>query len=95
MNSFLNYFKNSNFLSFFLSFLNYFDCFRTSVYGEQSIEVAPIWYEYGRALLMKEQENPSDDLLGAVAAEAKKQAKVISEELNVLTTIILLITRVN
>lgn len=32
---------------------------------------------------MKEQENPSDDLLGAVAAEAKKQAKTLGEELNV------------
>lgn len=31
---------------------------------------------------MKEQENPTDDLLGAVAEEAKKQAKALGEELN-------------
>jgi hypothetical protein len=55
---------------------------RISAHGEQTIEVAPIWFEYGRALLMKEQENPTDDLLGAVAEEAKKQAKVLGEELN-------------
>lgn len=44
--------------------------------------MAPLWFEYGRALLMKEQENPTDDLLGAVAEEAKKQAQALGQELN-------------
>jgi hypothetical protein len=56
--------------------------FRITLQGEQTIQVAPLWFEYGRALLMKEQENPTDDLLGAVAEEAKKQAKALGEELN-------------
>jgi hypothetical protein len=55
---------------------------RITSQGEQTIQVAPLWFEYGRALLMKEQENPTDDLLGAVAEEAKKQAKALGEELN-------------
>jgi hypothetical protein len=59
-----------------------FIIYRITAHGEQTIDVAPIWFEYGRALLMKEQENPTDDLLGAVAEEAKKQAKVLGEELN-------------
>ena len=50
-------------------------------YGDQSIESAPAWFEYGNALLLKEEENPSDDLLGAAAAEARKAAKVLGEEL--------------
>jgi hypothetical protein len=32
---------------------------------------------------MKEQESPTDDLLGAVAQEAKKQAHALSVELGV------------
>lgn len=40
-------------------------------------------FEYGRALLMKEQDNPSDDLLGAMAAEAKKQAQALGDDLSV------------
>jgi hypothetical protein len=30
---------------------------------------------------MKEQDNPSDDLLGAMAAEARKQAQALGDEL--------------
>jgi hypothetical protein len=45
--------------------------------------LAPVWYEYGNALLLKEEETPSDNLLGAAADEAKKQAKVLSMELAV------------
>lgn len=52
-----------------------------SAFGEKSVEVAPAWFEYGRALLLKEQESPSDDLLGAVAAEAKKQAQTLGQAL--------------
>lgn len=37
---------------------------RVQQFGEQSLQAAPAWFEYGRALLLKEQENPSDDLLG-------------------------------
>jgi hypothetical protein len=54
---------------------------RVATYGDKSLEVAPAWFEYGRALLLKEQENPSDDLLGAAAAEAKKQAQALGQEL--------------
>lgn len=39
--------------------------------------LAPIWFEYGNALLAKEEDSPSDDLLGAAAAEAKRQARNI------------------
>jgi len=35
-------------------------------YSEQSIELAPIWYEYGNSLLAKEEDNPTDSLLGKV-----------------------------
>ena len=56
-------------------------CTRVATYGEQCLEVAPAWFEYGRALLLKEQESPSDDLLGAVAAEAKKQAQSLGDQL--------------
>lgn len=33
-------------------------------YGDKSIEAAPAWFEYGIALLTKEQDCPSDELLG-------------------------------
>mmetsp|Transcript_10240 Transcript_10240/g.15510 ORF Transcript_10240/g.15510 Transcript_10240/m.15510 type:complete len:346 (-) Transcript_10240:160-1197(-) len=56
--------------------------FCSEKYGDDSIEIAPVWLEYGRALLLKEQENPTDDLLGAMSAEAKKQAQALGAELN-------------
>jgi hypothetical protein len=46
-------------------------------YGDQSIECAPVWYEYGNILLEKEEENPSDSLLGVAATEAKKAAQLL------------------
>lgn len=52
-------------------------------FGDQSIESAPAWLEYGSALLGKEEENPSDDLLAAASAEAKKQAVALGKELSV------------
>jgi hypothetical protein len=54
-----------------------------SRFGDQSIESAPAWLEYGSALLVKEEENPSDDLLAAASAEAKRQAAVLGKELAV------------
>ena len=36
--------------------------------------MAEFWYEYGNALLAKEEENPSDDLLGVATREAKAAA---------------------
>jgi uncharacterized protein YggE len=54
-----------------------------SRFGDESIESAPAWLEYGSALLVKEEENPSDDLLAAATAEAKKQAAVLGQELAV------------
>ena len=35
-------------------------------YGEMSLESADVYFEYGNALLQKEEENPSDGLLGNV-----------------------------
>lgn len=34
-----------------------------------SVEAAAAWYEYGHALLLKEEDNPSNDLLGNVQGE--------------------------
>eukprot|EP01042_Synura_sphagnicola_P000954 gene954-1075_t len=45
--------------------------------GDDDLALAPIWFEYGNALLAKEEDSPSDDLLGAAAAEAKRQARNI------------------
>ena len=36
----------------------------------RSIEAAPAWFEYGNALLTKEEDNPSEALLGDTAAPA-------------------------
>ena len=47
---------------------------RIEIYGEMDVECARAYYEYGNALLMKEEDNPSDDLLGAAAKEARKAA---------------------
>ena len=47
---------------------------RIDVHGEMDAECARAYYEYGNALLMKEEDNPSDDLLGAAAKEARKAA---------------------
>ena len=42
--------------------------------GDFALELAPIWFEYGNALLCKEEETPTDELLGAAAEEAKKNS---------------------
>jgi hypothetical protein len=34
-----------------------------------SVEAAAAWYEYGHVLLLKEEENPSNDLLGNVQSD--------------------------
>ena len=48
---------------------------------DMSPECAIVWYAYGDALLFKEEENPTDDLLGAAASEAKKAAAALAAEL--------------
>ncbi len=47
-------------------------------YGEDAEEVASAWYEYGNALLQKEEENPSYGLLGS-ATEKEVEAKAAKE----------------
>lgn len=42
------------------------------IYGEMSVESARAYYEYGNALLMQEEENPSKDLLGGVEEEGQE-----------------------
>lgn len=42
-------------------------------HGEDSLEVAPAWFEYGNALLQKEEENPSYGLLGNAAQKAVEE----------------------
>ena len=34
-----------------------------------SVEAAAAWYEYGNVILLKEEENPSDTLLGNVESD--------------------------
>lgn len=34
-----------------------------------SVEAAAAWYEYGNVLLLKEEENPTNDLLGNVQSD--------------------------
>ena len=41
-------------------------------YGEDNIRCAHLWFEYGNALLEKEETNPSDDLLGFAHSQAKE-----------------------
>mmetsp|Transcript_37344 Transcript_37344/g.38024 ORF Transcript_37344/g.38024 Transcript_37344/m.38024 type:complete len:459 (+) Transcript_37344:38-1414(+) len=51
-------------------------------FGDDSIQVAPVWFEYGNALLSKEEDSPTDDLLGKSAAdEVKKQIKETIEDI--------------
>lgn len=38
--------------------------FRVEEFGELSVEAAQAYYEYGNALLIQQEENPSDNLLG-------------------------------
>lgn len=35
-------------------------------YGQSSVQAAAAWYEYGNALLLKEEENPANGVLGNV-----------------------------
>jgi len=45
-----------------------------------SLESAVAYYEYGNALLLKEEENPSNDLLGNVDGAATNDSKKIEDE---------------
>jgi hypothetical protein len=38
-------------------------------YGDLSVDTAPAYFEYGSALLLKEEDNPTNGLLGNVNAE--------------------------
>lgn len=49
-------------------------------FGDKSLVVAPVWFEYGNALLSKEEDNPSNNLLGTAANEAKKAAQMLGAE---------------
>lgn len=51
-----------------------------SRYGDDSIQVAPIWFEYGNALLSKEEDSPTDELLGVAEDVAKEAIKQIQDE---------------
>ena len=46
-----------------MSFLN-----SEEIYGQSSVQAAAAWYEYGNALLLKEEENPANGVLGNVEA---------------------------
>jgi len=37
-------------------------------YGQSSVQAAAAWYEYGNVLLLKEEENPANGVLGNVEA---------------------------
>jgi hypothetical protein len=50
--------------------------------ADMSPDCAPIWFAYGDALLRQEEENPTDDLLGTAASEAKKAAASLASELS-------------
>ena len=45
-------------------------------------DCAAIWYAYGDCLLCKEEESPTDDLLGTAASEAKRAAAALASELS-------------
>ena len=49
-------------------------------FGDKSLVVAPLWFEYGNALLAKEEDNPSNNLLGTAANEAKKAVQMLGSE---------------
>jgi hypothetical protein len=55
---------------------------KISEHGEMDIQTAEAYFEYGNALLMKEEETPTDDLLGAAAAEAKIAASTLTKILS-------------
>jgi len=55
-----------------------------------SPDCASIWFAYGDALLRQEEENPTDDLLGTAASEAKKAAASLASELSGPVSIVLL-----
>ncbi len=52
--------------------MNSFYIYRNEEFGELSVESALAYYEYGNALLAKEEENPSNDFLGSVPNDEEK-----------------------
>ena len=44
--------------------------FSEEKYGQSSPQAAAAWYEYGNALLLKEEENPANGVLGNVNPDA-------------------------
>lgn len=66
----------------YIRFFFFIIVFREQDDGENaSPELARVWFEYGNALLLKEEENPSVDLLGTVASEARKAASELAIEI--------------
>lgn len=45
-----------------------------------SLETAQAWYEYGNVLLLKEEENPTNDLLGNVQQDPNRPNEVPEDE---------------
>lgn len=45
-----------------------------------SLETAQAWYEYGNVLLLKEEENPTNDLLGNVQQDPSHPNEVPEDE---------------
>lgn len=54
---------------------------RVEEFGELSLQAAPAYYEYGNALLVQQEENPSDTLLGNADSNGDDgtQAKTVED----------------
>ena len=61
-------------------------------YGDSAAECAFVWFEYGNSLLRQEEENPSDDLLGTAATEAKKAASMLAAEIGGANVCVIAVT---
>lgn len=49
-------------------------------YGDKALELAPVWYKYGYALLGKEEESPSDDLMGVARRNMTEAAGLLRSD---------------
>lgn len=52
---------------------------RVEEFGELSIEAAQAYYEYGNALLVQQEENPSDNLLASADGNQADDIEVPDE----------------
>ncbi len=69
--------KNRRFSDLFACFLRLYS---NEDFGELSLESAYAYYEYGNALLTKEEENPAHDVLGNVEKDKNGAAAGNDEE---------------